>query len=42
MSDLREDFISWEEYFMEVAQLSGMRSIDSHCQVGSCIVIDDN
>lgn len=38
----REDYISWDEYFMGVAQLSGMRSKDPSTQVGSCIVSDDN
>ncbi len=34
----REDYISWDEYFMGVAQLSGMRSKDPSTQVGACIV----
>ncbi|MDR2044673.1 MAG: dCMP deaminase family protein [Clostridium sp.] len=34
----REDYISWEEYFMGVARLSGLRSKDPHSQVGACIV----
>lgn len=38
----REDYISWDEYFMGVAQLSGMRSKDPHTQVGACIVSMDN
>ena len=38
MSDKREDYISWDEYFMAVAQLAGMRSKDPHTQVGACIV----
>ncbi|WP_026506922.1 deoxycytidylate deaminase [Butyrivibrio sp. MC2013] len=38
----REDYISWDEYFMGVAKLSGMRSKDPHTQVGSCIVSQDN
>ena len=29
----REDYISWDEYFMGVAQLSGMRSKDPNTQV---------
>ena len=32
MSDKREDYISWDEYFMAVAQLAGMRSKDPHTQ----------
>ena len=34
----REDYISWDEYFMGVAALSAMRSKDPNTQVGSCIV----
>ena len=28
MSDKREDYLTWDEYFMGVAMLSGMRSKD--------------
>ncbi len=42
MSDKRSDYISWDEYFMGVAMLSGMRSKDPHTQVGACIVSEDN
>ena len=42
MSDKREDYISWDEYFMAVAQLAGMRSKDPHTQVGACIVSENN
>lgn len=38
MSDKREDYISWDEYFMAVAKLAGMRSKDPNSQVGCCIV----
>ncbi len=34
----RKDYISWEEYFMGVAQLSAKRSKDPNTQVGACIV----
>ncbi len=34
----RDDYISWDAYFMGVAQLSAMRSKDPHTQVGACIV----
>ena len=34
----REDYITWDEYFMGVAMLSGMRSKDPNTQVGACIV----
>jgi dCMP deaminase len=42
MSDKRTDYISWDEYFMAVARLAGMRSKDPNSQVGSCIVSPDN
>lgn len=42
MSDKRKDYISWDEYFMGVAMLSGMRSKDPNTQVGACIVSEDN
>ena len=38
----RTDYITWDEYFMGVAALSGMRSKDPNTQVGACIVSDDN
>ena len=34
----RGDYISWDEYFMGIAMLSGLRSKDPNTQVGSCIV----
>jgi len=42
MDKKRNDYISWDEYFMGVAILSGMRSKDPSTQVGSCIVSEDN
>lgn len=42
MSQKREDYISWDEYFMGVAILSGMRSKDPNTQVGACIVSPDH
>ena len=42
MSDKRTDYISWDEYFMGVAALAGMRSKDPNTQVGACIVSPDN
>lgn len=42
MNKKREDYISWDEYFMGVAMLSGMRSKDPNTQVGACIVSQDN
>jgi dCMP deaminase len=38
MTSKRSDYISWEEYFMAVAQLSAQRSKDPSTQVGACIV----
>ena len=38
----RTDYISWDEYFMGVAQLSSMRSKDEVSQVGACIVNQKN
>ena len=38
----REDYISWDEYFMGIAMLSAMRSKDNNSQVGACIVSPDN
>jgi dCMP deaminase len=38
----REDYISWDEYFMGVALLSAHRSKDPNTQVGACIVNDKN
>ena len=42
MSAKRKDYITWDEYFMGVAHLSGMRSKDPNTQVGACIVSSDN
>lgn len=38
----REDYISWDDYFMGIALLSGKRSKDPSTQVGACIVNYDN
>ena len=38
----REDYISWDEYFMGIAMLSAERSKDPTTQVGACIVSADN
>ena len=37
----REDYISWDSYFMGVAMLSAQRSKDPSTQVGACIVSKD-
>ncbi len=42
MSEKRQDYITWDEYFMGVAKLSAMRSKDPNTQVGCCIVSSDN
>ena len=34
MSDKRKDYLTWDEYFMGVAMLSGMRSKDPNTQMG--------
>lgn len=38
----REDYLTWNEYFMNLAALSAMRSKDPNTQVGACIVDNDN
>ena len=38
----RQDYISWDEYFMGIALLSAQRSKDDNTQVGACIVNHDN
>lgn len=38
----REDYISWDEYFMGIALLSAQRSKDNNTQVGACIVDENN
>jgi len=38
----RTDYITWDEYFMGVALLSGKRSKDPSTQVGACIVSPQN
>lgn len=42
MNCKRDDYISWDEYFMGVAALSAMRSKDPGTQVGACIVSPTN
>ena len=38
----RQDYISWDEYFMGVALLAAKRSKDPNTQVGACIVDCNN
>lgn len=42
MNEKRNDYISWDEYFMGVAMLSSKRSKDPSTQVGACIVSENN
>ncbi|MBO4893742.1 MAG: dCMP deaminase family protein [Clostridia bacterium] len=38
----RDNYISWDEYFMGIALLSARRSKDPNTQVGACIVNQNN
>ena len=38
----RQNYISWDEYFMGIAKLAALRSKDPSTQVGACIVSQDN
>ena len=38
----RQDYISWDEYFMGIALLTAQRSKDDSSQVGACIVSREN
>ena len=38
----RENYITWDEYFMGIAKLSANRSKDPSTQVGACIVNDEH
>lgn len=38
----RKDYLTWDEYFIAIANLSSMRSKDPSTQVGACIVGHDN
>lgn len=40
--DKRNDYISWDEYFMGVALLASQRSKDPSTQVGACIIDANN
>ncbi len=37
----RENYLSWDEYFMGISLLSGQRSKDPSTQVGACVVDSD-
>ena len=38
----RDNYLSWDEYFMAIAMISAERSKDPNSQVGACIVDNDN
>ncbi len=38
----RQNYITWDEYFMGIAMLSAERSKDNNTQVGACIVNGEN
>lgn len=38
----RDNCLTWDEYFMNIAKLSAMRSKDPNTQVGACIVDNTN
>ena len=42
MSDKRNEYITWDDYFMGVAVLAAQRSKDPSTQVGACIVDANN
>jgi dCMP deaminase len=42
MTGKRSDYLSWDEYFMAVALLSGLRSKDPNTQVGACLADEHN
>ena len=42
MAAKRNDYISWDEYFMGVTLLASKRSKDPNTQVGACIVDESN
>ena len=38
----RQNYLTWDEYFMGIAKLSALRSKDPNTQVGACIVSSCN
>jgi len=42
MTGKRLDYLTWDEYFMAVALLSGLRSKDPNTQVGACVANSQN
>ena len=39
---MRDNYLTWDEYFMAIAKLSAMRSKDPSTTVGACIVSNNN
>ena len=37
-----KDFLTWEEYFMALAEVSALRSKDPNTKVGACLVDENN
>lgn len=42
LGNKRQDYLSWDEFFMSIAKLAGARSKDPSTQVGACIVDENN
>lgn len=42
LGNKREDYLSWDEFFMGISKLASGRSKDPSTQVGACIVSKDN
>ena len=42
LGNKRNDYLTWDEFFMGVASLAAKRSKDPNTQVGACIVDKDN
>ena len=40
--EYRKDYISWDECFMQIANIASMRSKDPSTQVGAVVVTDDD
>ena len=38
----RKDYLSWDEYFMALAQICALRSKDPNTRVGACLVDENN
>ena len=38
----RQNYLSWDEYFIAITELSALRSKDPSTRVGACIVSNDN